>query len=570
MSWVAVNFVPLMFALLVLLMFSGVPVAFALMACGVAAAAAGIGLGLFPASLLGALPLRVYGIVGSELLLAIPFFTFMGLVLQRSGMAEDLLQTAGEVFGPMPGGLALAVLLVGALLGATTGVVAASVISMGLISLPAMLRNGYDPRWASGVIVASGTLALVVPPSLVLIVVADQLGTSVGDMYAAALVPAALMIGLYAALILLIATLRRGSMPPVRTQAPDPGPGGGRSGHRSLLLLTVVSAAAGWAFVDRYPALLPAIGREFAPPRDELVMVGIGAGVLAAPVLAALDQALRLRWLSPLARRVAFVLVPPLLLIFFVLGTIYLGVATPTESGAIGAVGAAALAAARRKLTRENAWRVMLDTTKLSAMVMFILVGATTFSLSFQAADGSRWVEGLFAELPGGATGFMVAVTGLVFVLGMFLDFFEIAFVLLPLLAPVAAKLGIDLVWFGTLIGINLQASFMTPPFGYSLFFLRGVAPARAWRDPRGGAMLPPVPTTSIYGGVLPFLGVQMLVLALIIAFPSLILRDAPVKPLDADQVERTLREMAPSADNDRPDAAQRQQTPHDLSTPGR
>jgi len=546
-SWLAANLAPLMFAGLALSLFTGVPVAFALMACGMVFAILGIAAGALPPQLLGALPLRVFGIVSSELLLAIPFFTFMGLVLQRSGMAEDLLETIGQVFGPVRGGLALAVVFVGALLGATTGVVAASVISMGLISLPVMLRHGYNPRLASGVIVASGTLALVVPPSLVLIVVADQLGTSVGDMYAGALLPAALVIGLYAGLVGVLALLKpqwMPALPPASRIFREPS---GRSGYRSLLALLALSAVSAAVLLRAYPLFLRWMGREFAPPADEVVMVGLAGGVLAAFVLALLDAGLGLHWLSALARKVAFVLIPPLILIFLVLGTIFLGVATPTEGGALGAVGAVALAAARRRLTRRDAAQALLDTTKLSTLVMFVLIGSTVFSLVFQGADGNRWVEHLFVDLPGGATGFLLVVTLLIFVLGFFLDFFEIAFILLPLLSPIAQKLGIDLVWFGVLVGINLQTSFMTPPFGFSLFFLRGVAPQQDHIDARTGLRMRAIRTSDIYIGVLPFVAVQVLVMVLIIAFPALVQREVQgAGKMDVPAVERALRGMAP------------------------
>ena len=534
MTWLAANLAPLMFAGLVLFLFTGVPVAFALVACGLSFAVLGIWLGVFPPELLGALPLRVFGIVSSELLLAIPFFTFMGLVLQRSGMAEDLLETIGQVFGPVRGGLSLAVVFVGALLGATTGVVAASVISMGLISLPVMLRNGYNPGIACGVIAASGTLALVVPPSLVLIVVAVLLGTSVGDLYAGALVPAALVIGLYAMLVMALAVFRPDWMPALPRDSRNFTEPGGGSGYQSLFVLFALSAGVGWLLLRGYPALLLSIGRDFPPPADEVVIMGLAGGVLSAFVLALADAGLRLHWLSALARRVAFVLLPPLLLIFLVLGTIFLGVATPTEGGAMGAVGAVALAAARGRLTLRDAAQALLATTKLSTLVMFVLIGSTVFSLTFTGMDGNVWVERLFADLPGGATGFLIFVTALVFVLGFFLDFFEIAFILLPLLAPIAQKLGIDMIWFGVLVGVNLQTSFMTPPFGFSLFFLRGVAPQR-------------ISTGDIYIGVLPFVLVQVLVMALIIAFPALVVHEGDrANKMDAETIERALRDMAP------------------------
>ena len=286
-------------------------------------------------------------------------------------------------------------------------------------------------------------------------------------------------------------------------------------------------------------------------------MVSFGGAVFSAFMLALLDAGLRLHWLSPLASRVAFVLLPPLILIFLVLGTIYLGVATPTEAGALGAIGAVVLALARRRLTRRNAAQALLETSKLSCMVMFVLIGATFFSHSFQALEGRIWIEQLFSQLPGGAKGFLIVVTALIFVLGLFLDFFEIAFVLLPLLAPVAQKLGIDLVWFGILVGVNLQASFMTPPFGFSLFFLRGAAPRADTTDPDSGRTMPGISTNDIYIGVLPFVGVQVLVLGLLIAWPALVLREATATPLDDAAIGRALGIAAPPAPKTKIDPVQ-------------
>jgi len=361
----------------------------------------------------------------------------MGLVLERSGMAEDLLDTIGQLFGTLRGGLAYAVIFVGALLAATTGVVAASVIAMGLISLPAMLRYGYDQRLASGVIAASGTLAQIIPPSLVLIVLADQLGVSVGDMYRGALLPGVVLMGLYVLYVLGI---------------------------------TIVK-----------PAAAPAL------PPDARTLRGMA-----------------------LARRAAVSMLPPLALIFLVLGTIFLGIATPTEGGALGALGALVLAALHRRLDFTMLQQAMDSTMKLTSFVVFILIGSTVFSLVFRGVDGDRWVEQLLTQLPGGALGFLVVVNLLVFVLAFFLDFFEIAFILIPLLAPVAMKLGIDLVWFGVLLGVNMQTSFMHPPFGFALFYLRSVAP----KD---------VKTSDIYWGAVPFVLIQIVMIVLVLAFPSLV-----------------------------------------------
>jgi len=525
-AWFMANLAPIMFGCLALFLISGIPVAFALASCGLVFAFIGISLDMLPPSLMQALPLRVLDIMANETLLAIPFFTFMGLVLQRSGMAEDLLETVGQVFGAVRGGLALAVVLVGSLLAATTGVVAASIIAMGLISMPIMLRYGYDRRVASGVITAAGSLAQVVPPSLVLIVMADQLGRSVGDMYAGALLPAAMLIGAYALWIIVLAILFPKMLPALPPQAriykePD-----GSSGSRSLVVLTVVSAGAAWLAVHYYPFLLESIGRSVAPPKDELAMVGLAGGVVFAFVAALADQLLHLGLLSRIARRVAFVLIPPLLLIFLVLGTIFVGVATPTEGGAMGAVGALLLAIGCRRLGVNQLLDALLATTKLATFVLFILLGATVFSLTFQAVDGNRWVEELFEHLPGGSTGFLIAVTVMVFLLGFFLDFFEIAFILLPLLAPIADKLGIDLIWFGVLIGINLQTSFLTPPFGFALFYLRSVAPTGDHVDAETGRTIVGVTTGQIYAGTLPFVAIQVALMALIIAFPQIVIGD--------------------------------------------
>src|SRR5689334_18206678 len=441
---------PIMFAGLVVFLLIGYPVAFSLAFTGLAFGYLGIELGMLQPALLQALPERVLGIMGNSTLLAVPFFTLMGLILERSGMAEDLLDTIGQMFGRLHGGLAYAVVFVGTLLAATTGVVAASVISMGLIALPIMLRYGYDRRFASGVIAASGTLAQIIPPSLVLIVLADQLGRSVGDMYAGALAPGLALAGLY--------MLYAGGVTIARPQ---------------------------WA-----PAL----------PPSARTLTG-----------------------AQLARRVAFVLLPPLALIFLVLGTIFLGIATPTEGGAMGATGALLMAVARRRLTLPLLSQALDSTARISAFVLFILIGARVFSLTFYGVDGHLWVEHLLGNLPGGAVGFLVVVNLLVFLLAFFLDFFELAFIVVPLLAPVAAKLGIDLVWFGVLLGVNMQTSFMHPPFGFALFYLRSVAPAGDYTDKVTGAPISKVTTGQIYWGAVPFVLIQLLMVALVIAFPHLV-----------------------------------------------
>ncbi|MFA5081029.1 MAG: TRAP transporter large permease subunit [Hydrogenophilaceae bacterium] len=429
---------PLMFLGLVVFLLLGYPVAFSLAANGLLFAFIGIQSGFFEFSLMQALPERVFGIMANATLLAIPFFTFMGLILERSGMAEELLETMGQLFGAVRGGLAYAVVFVGALLAATTGVVAASVIAMGLISLPIMLRYGYDKRLATGVIAASGTLAQIIPPSLVLIVLADQLGVSVGDMYRGAMVPGLTLTALYVAYIVAVTLFR--------------------------------------------PAAAPALP--------------VAARSLSGSAL--------------LAKALATML-PPLILIFLVLGTIFLGIATPTEGGAMGAAGALLLAWAKGRLNRVMLRQAMDSTSKLTTFVIFILIGSTVFSLVFRGVDGDLWVESLLTALPGGVLGFLLVVNLLVFALAFFLDFFEIAFIIVPLLAPVAHKLGIDLVWFGVLLGINMQTSFMHPPFGFALFYLRSVAPAE-------------VKTSDIYWGAIPFVIIQVVMVILVLSFPGMVL----------------------------------------------
>jgi tripartite ATP-independent transporter DctM subunit len=449
-AFFAENLAPIMFLSLIVVLLIGYPVAFALAFVGFVFGFIGIEMGLLPASLFGAIPDRIFGQMSNETLLAIPFFTFMGLILERSGMAEDLLDTIGQLFGPVRGGLAFAVIFVGAILAATTGVVAASVISMGLISLPIMLRYGYDRRVAAGTIAASGTLAQIIPPSLVLIILADQLGRSVGDMYKGALVPGLMLVAVYAGYIIITSMLQ--------------------------------------------PASVPAL-----------------------PV-----EARTLRGMK-LVRKVSTSLIPPLALIFLVLGTIFIGVATPTEGGAMGAVGALMLAALNRRLDLTMLRSALYATAKLSSFVIFILLGARVFSLTFYGVNGHVWVEHLMTSIPGGEIGFLIVANLLVFLLAFFLDYFELAFIIIPLLAPVAESLGIDLIWFGVMLAINMQTSFMHPPFGFSLFYLRSVAPSRAYRDKMTGETIQPVTSGQIYMGALPFLAIQLAMVAVVISFPGLV-----------------------------------------------
>jgi tripartite ATP-independent transporter DctM subunit len=509
------NMAPVMFGSLVIFLLIGYPVAFALAANGILFGLIGVQLGLLHPSLFQALPQRVWAVMSNDTLLAVPFFTFMGLILERSGMAEDLLDTIGQLFGPLRGGLAFAVIFVGALLAATTGVVAASVISMGLISLPIMLRYGYDRRFASGVIAASGTLAQIIPPSLVLIVLADQLGKSVGDMYAGAFIPGLALAGLYALYALGVTFVKPAWAPALPLEARTFREPNGSSGIPSLTVLVVIAVAASVAFSKyHYPP---------DAPLDELLVVSTAVGVGVAFFAAVLNQVLKLGLLSKIAMRVTFVLIPPLGLIFLVLGTIFLGVATPTEGGAMGATGALAMALARRRLSFPLLRQAMDATAKLSCFVVFILVGSRVFSLTFYGVDGHIWVENLLLNLPGGQLGFLIVVNLLVFVLAFFLDFFELAFIVIPLLGPVAEKLGIDLIWFGVLLGVNMQTSFMHPPFGFALFYLRSVAPGKDYVDRVSGKRTAGVTTTQIYWGAVPFVLIQVLMVGLIIAVPQIV-----------------------------------------------
>lgn len=547
MEFVAANLAPIMFGSVVFFLLSGFPVAFALSACGLLFGFIGMELGLLHGTLFQALPLRVFGIMQNDILLAIPFFTLMGLILERSGMAEDLLDTAGQVFGPVRGGLAIAVIFVGALLAATTGVVAASVISMGLISLPIMLRYGYSRPIACGVITASGTLAQAIPPSLVLIVMADQLGRSVGEMYKGAFIPAFMLVGLYALFVIGLAIFRPKMVPALPPEAIRYREPNGASGLRSLVLFLSLVIGISVLFGAYYDNILGALeGREVVTTLEEVVVIALTFGTALALLLAGLNRLLRLGLLSQIAERFTFVLVPPLALIFLVLGTIFLGIATPTEGGAMGALGAMLMALSRKRLDMLKLREALESTTRLSVFVLFILIGATVFSFTFTAMDGKEWVEHLFDKLPGGQIGFLIFVNAVIFFLGFFLDFFEIAFILIPLLAPVAEKLGIDLIWFGVMIALNLQTSFLTPPFGFALFYLRSVAPVGAFIDRVTGKRTDGVKTTQIYRGSVAFVCIQVFMLALIIAFPELVTGNLDEKvKVDLD----TIQIQAPPSD---------------------
>ena len=514
----AENLAPIMFLALVVVLLLGYPVAFSLGAVGLMFFVAGVELAPYSHGaiklswpLLQALPLRIYEVMKNETLLAIPFFTFMGLILERSGMAEDLLETVGQLFGEAPGGLAYAVIVVGALLAATTGVVAASVISMGLISLPIMLRYGYDRRLAAGTIAAAGTLAQIIPPSLVLIVLADQLGRPVDDMYKGAVLPGVMLAGFYFAFVFLMSLIYPASAPGLPASAVGFRKPDGARGLTSFFVLAVLSGLFGWWVMT---------GSTYAGlDRFILSMVaGTGFALLLALIGQVAEWTTGRALLSPIAKRATFVMVPPLLLIFLVLGTIFVGISTPTEAGAMGAMGALMLAAAKRWLDANPArfnFAIVKSaaeaTAKLASFVMFILIGARIFSLTFYGVDGHHWVQHLLTALPGGMYGFLVLVNMLVFILAFFLDFFELAFIIVPLVKPAAeaifrsspeavsiakasglavlaatdasgivhetiADISPFVIWFGVLLAVNMQTSFMHPPFGFALFFLISAA----------------------------------------------------------------------------------------------
>ncbi|MFV0409918.1 MAG: TRAP transporter large permease subunit [Paracoccus sp. (in: a-proteobacteria)] len=591
MEFIAQNMAPIMFASLILFLLYGYPVAFALAANGLLFFIIGVELSPLSSTinldwnLLGTMPDRLWGVMSNDTLLAIPFFTFMGILLEKSGMAEDLLDTIGQLFGPVRGGLAYAVIIVGALLAATTGVVAASVIAMGLISLPIMLRYGYDRRMATGVIAASGTLAQIIPPSLVLIVMADQLGRSVGDMYKGALLPGLVLTVIYLSYVFIMSIIRPSAVPALPKEARTLGSGvmsllamiaagvavfyaahhylypvhgtnadilgaaaavafmyliamTDKEGWRFLVKVCVgvIAALAGWSVIHWVHGL-EAVSKLSANPLTGLMIATIfGAAILAfliyRTIMQALGRSIDFTWhpeqgfglTSRLAQQVVIVLVPPLALVFFVLGTIFLGWATPTEGGAMGAVGALVLSAMKGRLNLDVMKQALAATTRLSAFVMFILIGARVFSLTFYGVNGHVWVEHLLTSLPGGELGFLIAVSVLVFFLAFFLDFFELAFIIVPLLAPAAESLGIDLIWFGVILGVNMQTSFMHPPFGFALFYLRSVAPREPYTDRLTRETVAPVLTSQIYWGAVPFVFIQIVMIGIVIAFPGLVM----------------------------------------------
>ncbi len=425
-----------MFAGALILLSVGFPVAFSLGGVALLFALIGTAVGEFSFSFFNAMPSRIFGIMANYTLLAIPYFIFLGSMLEKTGIAEKLLETMGILFGRVRGGLALAVVIVGALLGASTGVVAATVVAMGLISLPIMLRYGYSKELAAGVIVASGTLGQIIPPSVVLVVLGDQLGVPVGDLFLGSLIPGLMMAGAFALHVLIVSYLK--------------------------------------------PEVAPALPASVRIGGKELLI------------------------------RIVTVMFPPLLLILVVLGSIFLGIATPTEAGALGSVGAIILAAINHQLNWAALREVCDATMKITTMVMLILLGSTAFSLVFRGLGGDRFMADLLINIPGGTFGFLLVNMLVIFFLGFFIDFFEIAFIVIPIFAPVAQQLGLDLVWYGVIIGANLQTSFLTPPFGFALFYLRGVAP-------------PELKTVEIYRGAIPFILLQLLVLTLIIIFPPIV-----------------------------------------------
>ncbi|WP_137112302.1 TRAP transporter large permease subunit [Rhodobacter sp. SY28-1] len=539
---IAHNMAPIIFVSLVFFLLYGYPVSFALAANGLIFFVIGVWLAPYSNGeitldwpLLGTMPQRLWGVLSNETLLAIPFFTFMGIILERSGMAEDLLDTIGQLFGPIRGGLAFAVVLVGALLAATTGVVAASVIAMGLISLPIMLRYGYDRRTATGVIAASGTLAQIIPPSLVLIVLADQLGRSVGDMYKGALIPGLILTGMYLGYICMLAIFQPHKVPALPPEARTLG-GGVTSLLVALSVGVGISYAAHLWLYDSWGA--------------NADIAGATVGTIVIYVYALIDRYMGLNLLSRLAQQVIMVLIPPLALIFLVLGTIFIGLATPTEGGAMGAVGAMILAFAKGRFKFPVLQSALIATTRLSAFVMFVLIGARMFSLTFYGVNGHIWVEELLTAVPGGQYGFLLVVNVIIFILGFFLDFFEIAFVLIPLLIAPAQTLGIDLIWLGVIIGVNLQTSFLTPPFGFALFYLRSVAAKVPYLDKVTGKKMDGIKTGEIYKGAIPFIIIQVVMIFAVVFFPQMVMhyKGVVVDPSTIEIKVPTLTPLAPGA----------------------
>lgn len=553
----AQNLAPIMFVSVMAMLLLGYPVAFTLAAGGLIFFVIGVELSIYaPGEItlswpfLGLHSSRTFDIMRNDTLLAIPFFTFMGLILERSRMAEDLLDTIGQLFGPLRGGLGFAVILVGALLGATTGVVAASVIAMGLISLPIMMRYGYDRSVATGTIAASGTLAQIVPPSLVLIVMSDQLGRSVGDMYIGAVLPALMIMGLYALYILGLTIVMPKSVPALPPETRTLGGG-------VMSLFAMIAASIGIHY-----AVFNFVLTDWT--YEWRFVAAASAATAFALFVALANKWFGLGIISRLTTQVIIVLIPPLALIFLVLGTIFLGIATPTEGGAMGATGALILALIKGRLRLQTLKEALDSTTKLTSFVMFILIGARVFALTFYGINGKIWVEELLLSLPGGETGFLVVVTVIVFIMGCFLDFFEIAFVIVPLLVGPAETLGIDLIWLGIILGINLQTSFLTPPFGFALFYLRSISPKEDWDDEVTGERIEGIKTGQIYKGVLPYIVIQFVAIMIVIFYPRLVTHYKDELPeIDLDNVTIELPNLGGSNADGSP------ATPGGLGLPG-
>ncbi|MBA2964005.1 MULTISPECIES: TRAP transporter large permease [Ramlibacter] len=482
------NFAPFMFGALVIVMLIGFPVAFSLAALGLASGFFAIEMGWFPPVFMANLPINVFGILSNDLLLAIPFFTFMGAILEKCGLAEDMLDSMGQLFGTVRGGLGYSVIIVGFILGAITGTVAGQVIAMALISLPVMIRYGYNMRYATGVLAASGTITQLVPPSLVLVVMADQLGRSVGDMYKGAWGPSILQVVIFAVYTFGLGLVK--------------------------------------------PHYVPGV------PKEARTMSGFHL------------------WMKCLRG-----IIPSAVLIFAVLGSMgglpfmTYAIATPTEAGAMGCVGALVLAAIHRRLTLPLVWEAMVGTMRLTAMVVFILIGSRVFSMVFQGVDGAKWVEHLLTGLPGGQVGFLIVVNVFIFFLAFFLDFFEIAFIILPMLGPVADKMGIDLVWFGVLLCVNMQTSFMHPPFGFALFYLRGIADT-LYKEKR---IDKPVLSNDIYLGAIPWVIMQVLLVLVVIFVPqtvTMFLDKEVAVDLDKVKIEMPADSEQPAVDPAAPAAS--------------
>ncbi|MCE4556013.1 TRAP transporter large permease [Roseateles cellulosilyticus] len=495
------SFPPLMFAGLIVILLIGFPVAFSLAALGLACGFFAVSQGWFPPEFMAALPQNVFGILSNDLLLAIPFFTLMGALLEKCGLAEDMLDSMGQLFGPVRGGLGYSVIIVGFILGAITGTVAGQVIAMAMISLPVMMRYGYDMRYATGVLAASGTITQLVPPSLVLVVLADQLGRSVGDMYKGAWGPSILQVLIFALYTFVLSRVKPHHVPGV--------------------------------------------------PKEARTLQGLA-----------------------LWRRCLRGIIPSAVLIFAVLGSmgglpgINTAICTPTEAGAMGAVGAIMLAAMHRRLNWSLVRETMLGTMRITAMVVFILIGSRTFSLVFQGVEGGRWIEHMLSNLPGGQLGFLVVVNAFIFFLAFFLDFFEIAFIILPLLGPVADKMGIDLVWFGVMLCVNMQTSFMHPPFGFALFYLRGIADTLF----KNGSLPRRVQSSDIYLGALPWVGMQLILVAIVIFFPQTVTAFLDKeKAVDLNQASELLQQMGghDKADDISPDDASKLFAPEPATSAG-